>query len=136
MTKCRFWSAGLVALAAAGAAPASAAPPSPPSAATAAADAKLETQKAAFLAMPEADRKAVQDALGWLDFYNGAIDGAFGKRTRDSIVAYQKSVDMAPDGIVNPTELEALKTSAQRARGGRFRPGRRPDFRRAHRRAA
>ena len=114
MTKCRFWAAGLVALTAAGAAPAFAAPPSSPP--PAAADAKLEAQKAAFLAMPEADRKAVQDALGWLDFYNGAVDGAFGKRTRDSIVAYQQSVGAAQDGIVSPTELEALKTAAQRAR--------------------
>jgi len=113
MTKCRFWSAGLVALTTAGAASAFAAPPAP---ATAAAEAKLEAQKAAFLAMPEADRKAVQDALGWLDFYNGAIDGAFGKRTRDSIVAYQQSVGAAVDGIVSPAELETLKTAAQRAR--------------------
>ncbi len=116
MTKCRFWPAGWVALVAAGAAPAFAAPPSPPAAATAAADAKLEAQKGAFLAMPEADRKAVQDALGWLDFYNGAVDGAFGRRTRDSVVAYQQSVGAAADGIVSPAELEALKTAAQRAR--------------------
>jgi len=116
MTTHRFWVAGLVALTAAGAAPALAAPPSPPAAATAAADAKLEAQKAAFLAMPEADRKAVQDALGWLDFYNGTVDGAFGKRSRDSILAYQQSVGATPDGIVSPAELEALKTAAQRAR--------------------
>jgi len=116
MTKCRFWSTGLFALTVAGAAPAFAAPPSPAVAATPVADAKLEAQKAAFLAMPEADRKAVQDALGWLDFYNGAIDGAFGKRTRDSIVAYQQGVGAAADGIVSPAELEALKAAAQRAR--------------------
>ena len=112
MTRCRIWAAGLVALTVAGAAPAFAAPPS----SAAEADARLEAQKAAFLAMPEADRKVVQDALGWLDFYNGAVDGAFGKRTRDSIVAYQQSVGVAQDGIVSPTELEALKTAAQRAR--------------------
>jgi peptidoglycan hydrolase-like protein with peptidoglycan-binding domain len=116
MTKCRYWSAGLFALTAVGAGPGFAAPPSPPVPATAAADAKLEAQKAAFLAMPEADRKAVQDALGWLDFYNGAIDGAFGKRTRDSIAAYQQSVSAPADGIVSPAQLEALKTAAQRAR--------------------
>jgi hypothetical protein len=116
MTKSRFWAAGLIALTAAGAAPAFAAPPSPPAPATAASDVKLEAQKAAFQAMPEADRKAVQDALGWLDFYNGEVDGAFGKRTRDSIVAYQQSVGAAQDGIVSPTEFEALKTAAQRAR--------------------
>ncbi|MGA2486400.1 MAG: peptidoglycan-binding domain-containing protein [Roseiarcus sp.] len=116
MTTHRFWAAGLVALTAAAAAPALAAPLSPPAAATAAADAKLEAQKAAFLAMPEADRKAVQDALGWLDFYNGTVDGAFGKRSRDSILAYQQSVGAVQDGIVGPAELEALKTAAQRAR--------------------
>jgi len=116
MTECRFLAAGVIALTAAGAAPALAAPPPPPTAATAATDAKLEAQKAAFLAMPEADRKAVQDALGWLDFYNGAVDGAFGKRSRDSIVAYQQSVSAAPNGIVSPAELEGLKTAAQRAR--------------------
>ena len=115
MTKCRLWLAGLLALTAAGAAPAFAAPPSPPAPA-AAADAKLEVQKMAFLALPDADRKAVQDALGWLDFYNGAIDGAFGKRTRDSIVAYQQSVSAVANGIVTPAELEALKTAAERAR--------------------
>jgi hypothetical protein len=104
----------LVALIAAGAAPVFGAPPSPP--ASPSADAKLEAQKAAFLAMPEADRKAVQDALGWLDLYNGAVDGAFGKRTRDSIVAYQQSVGAPADGIVSPAEFEALKTAAQRAR--------------------
>ncbi len=113
MTKCRFWAAAMVALTAASAAPAFAAPPAP---AAAAADARLEAQKAAFLAMPEADRKAVQDALGWLDLYNGAVDGAFGKRTRDSVVAYQQSVGAAQDGIVSPTELDALRTAAQRAR--------------------
>jgi hypothetical protein len=116
MTKSRYWPAGLFALTVAGAAPALAAPPSPPAAVTPTADAKLEAQKAAFLAMPEADRKAVQDALGWLDFYNGAIDGAFGKRTRDSIVAYQQSVNASPDGVVSPAELGALKAAAQRAR--------------------
>lgn len=113
MTKCRFWAAAMVALTAASAAPAFAAPPAP---AAAAADARLEAQKAAFLAMPEADRKAVQDALGWLDLYNGAVDGAFGKRTRNSVVAYQQSVGAAQDEIVSPTELDALRTAAQRAR--------------------
>ena len=116
MTKSRFLAAGMVALTAAGAAAAFAAPPSPPASATAAADARLEAQKAAFLAMPEADRKAAQDALGWLDFYNGAVDGAFGKRTRDSIVAYQQSVGATQDGIVSPAEFKALKAAAQRAR--------------------
>ena len=49
----------------------------------------IESQKAAFLAMPEPDRKAVQDALIWLGLYNGLVDGAFGQRTLDSILAYR-----------------------------------------------
>ena len=113
----RILTAGLSIAVAAAAGWAHAASPSPAPASTlAGADAKLDAQKAAFLAMTEADRKAVQDALVWLDFYNGAVDGAFGKRTRDSIVAYQQSVGAAGDGIVTSNQLEALKTAAQRAR--------------------
>jgi len=113
MKKSRFWAAAALALIAVGAGGAQAAPPTP---AASPADARLEAQKAAFLALPEADRKAVQDALGWLDFYNGSLDGAFGKRTRDSIVAYQQSVGAMADGVVSPAELEGLKAAAQRAR--------------------
>ena len=127
----------LLALAAACAAPAFGARADPPRPRRGERRRALEAQKAAFLAMPEADRKAVQDALGWLGFYNGAVDGAFGKRTRDSIVAYQQSVNAAADGSSPAPQLAALKTAAQKARGGgRFRPGRRPALRRAHRRAA
>jgi len=81
-----------------------------------AADAALDAQKAAFMALSEADRKAVQDALGWLGLYNGVVDGAFGKRTRDSIIAYQQKVGALQDGIVSPTELAALKAAAEKAK--------------------
>src|SRR5271163_2509433 len=77
----------------------------------------LDFQKAAFLTMPEADRKATQEALGWLGLYNGVIDGAFGRRTLDSILAYQASVKAPASGVVSTAELAALKASAQRARG-------------------
>jgi hypothetical protein len=116
MTKYRFWGGVVVALLAGCAAPhaafaqAGAPTPSP------SVDARMEAQKASFLAMPEADRKAVQDALGWLGLYNGAVDGAFGKRTRDSILAYQKSVDAIADGVVSDPQLAALKAAAQKAR--------------------
>ena len=90
MTKCRFWAGALLgALAACAAHGCALRPGRRAIAASASVDARAEAQKSAFLAMPEADRKAVQDALGWLGLYNGAVDGAFGKRTRDSILAYQ-----------------------------------------------
>ena len=87
-----------------------------PPAATSAADAALAAQKAAFLALPEATRKSAQDALVWLGFYNGVIDGDFGKRTRDAIVAFQTSAKAAADGALTPPELQALLAAAQKAR--------------------
>ena len=116
MTKYRFWAGALVGLMAACAAPHSALAQSPAPTPPSALDARTEAQKSAFLAMPEADRKAVQDALGWLGLYNGAVDGAFGKRTRDSILAYQSSVKATADGVISEPQLAALKAVAQKAR--------------------
>jgi len=87
-----------------------------PAAANVKPPAAQDAQKSAFLAMPEADRKAAQDALGWLGLYNGTIDGTFGKRTLDSIMAYQASVNAAPDGVISPQQLGTLKAAAQKAR--------------------
>ena len=72
--------------------------------------------RAAFLALPESDRKAAQDALGWLGFYNGVVDGAGGKRTLDALAAYQQSVGANADGIVTPAGLAALKDGAAKAK--------------------
>ena len=85
-------------------------------AAASAADLALASQKAAFLALPESTRKAAQDALIWLGFYNGVADGDFGKRTRDAIVAFQSSAKTAPDGALTPVELQTLLAAAQKAR--------------------
>jgi len=116
MTKYRFWGGALLGLLAGCVAQnsslAQTAAQTPPSSV----DLRTEAQKNAFLAMPEADRKAVQDALGWLGLYNGAVDGAFGKRTRDSILAYQGGVDATADGVVSAPQLAALKAAAQKAR--------------------
>jgi peptidoglycan hydrolase-like protein with peptidoglycan-binding domain len=83
--------------------------PSPP-------DAALAAQKAAFLALPEATRRAAQDALVWLGFYNGVTDGDFGKRTRAAILAFQASAKAPADGALSAPELQALLTAAQKAR--------------------
>ena len=122
MTNCRF--AGIVALgllAVAGAgtcvcaqSPTAAPATTPPKAV----GPTIESQKAAFLAMPEPDRKAVQDALIWLGLYNGLVDGAFGKRTLDSILAYQGKMKFPADGVISATQLAALKTAAEKARAG------------------
>ena len=87
-------------------------PPTPASSA----DAALAGQKAAFLALPESTRKAAQDALVWLGFYNGVVDGDFGKRTRDALLAYQASVKAPTDGALSAPELKALLAAAEKAR--------------------
>jgi peptidoglycan hydrolase-like protein with peptidoglycan-binding domain len=85
-------------------------------AAAPAADPLFESQKAAFDALPEADRRAIQDALVWSGQYLGVVDGVFGKRTRDSILAYQTSVKAPADGIVSAAQLAAMTGAAQKAR--------------------
>jgi peptidoglycan hydrolase-like protein with peptidoglycan-binding domain len=87
-----------------------------PPAAPAGPDAAMAGQKAAFLALPEAARKAAQDALVWLGFYNGVADGDFGKRTRDAILAFQASTKAPADGALSADELKALLAAAANAR--------------------
>ena len=79
-------------------------------------DPAFDTQKAAFDALTEADRKAIQDALVWSGNYVGVVDGVFGKRTRDSIVAWQTSVKAPANGLVDAAQLTAMTGAAQKAR--------------------
>ena len=88
--------------------------PAPTSASSA--DPALAAQKAAFLALPESTREAAQDALVWLGFYNGVVDGDFGRGTRNAILAYQASVKAPQDGALSAPEIKALLASAQKAR--------------------
>jgi hypothetical protein len=87
-----------------------------PPAAPSADDAAMAAQKAAFLALPEATRKALQEALVWLGLYVGVNDGDFGKHTRDAILAFQASVKAPADGTLSPPLLKALLAAAQTAR--------------------
>jgi hypothetical protein len=86
--------------------------PAPPSAD----DAAMAVQKAAFMGMPEASRKAAQEALVWLGLYVGVNDGDFGKRTRAAILAFQASLKAPADGALSAPELKALIAAAQKAR--------------------
>jgi hypothetical protein len=87
-------------------------PPTAPSAD----DAAMAAQKAAFMGLPEASRKALQEALVWLGLYVGVNDGDFGKRTRDAILAFQASLKAPADGALSAPELKALLATAQKAR--------------------
>jgi len=96
--------------------PAEAQTPQPPPPPAAAADAALAAQRASFLALPLATRRAAQDALVWLGLYNGTNDGDFGKRTRDSVVAFQLRQKETGDGALSPGQLQALLAAGQKAR--------------------
>jgi Putative peptidoglycan binding domain len=87
-----------------------------PPAAPSADDAAMAAQKAAFMGMPEATRKAAQEALVWLGLYVGVNDGDFGKRTRDAILAFQASLKAPADGTLSAPELKALLAAAQKAK--------------------
>ena len=76
----------------------------------------LDAARAAFEALPEADRKAIQDALVWTGDYNGTLDGAFGKRSFDAIRAFETRSRLTADGILTPAERDALLAAAQRQR--------------------
>jgi peptidoglycan hydrolase-like protein with peptidoglycan-binding domain len=80
------------------------------------ADAAFDGQKAAFDALTEVDRKAIQDGLIWSGAYVGVVDGVFGKRTRDSIVAWQTAAKAPANGLVDAAQLSAMTSAAQKAR--------------------
>lgn len=84
--------------------------PAPPAAAAS------DPIAAAFDALPDADRKAAQDALVWTGDYQGVVDGAFGKRSRDAFLAFDRRQTPAADGAPTPGKLKALQAEAARAR--------------------
>lgn len=79
-------------------------------------DAAFESAKAAFEALPEAERKAVQDALIWTGDFNAAVSGEFGRRTFEAINAYLTRARRPANGTLDAPSRKALLASAQRAR--------------------
>lgn len=57
----------------------------------------------------EAERKEVQQILTRKGFYSGEIDGAIGSGSKESILAFQSSVGMTPDGFPSKALLAKLK---------------------------
>ena len=117
---------GLAALAslglALGAAAQGAPPPAAPKPASPAPDPAFEAARAAFEALPDPERRAVQDALVWTGDYNGVTTGGFGRRTYDGIATYQRRIGAAPTGQLAPPERAALAQAADAARkAARFR---------------
>jgi hypothetical protein len=91
-------------------------PEARPAAAGKPADAIFESAKAMFEALPEADRKAVQDALVWTGDFNAAVSGEFGRRTFDAINTYLARARRPASGTLDAPTRKTLLASAQRAR--------------------
>ena len=56
-------------------------------------------------------RQEIQTALQWQGFYSSAIDGAFGRGTRGSIVAWQNANGHEPTGVLASDQQAALLAS-------------------------
>ena len=54
----------------------------------------------------------IQQKLSSLGFYNGAIDGIYGTKTRDAVTEFQKSCGLTPDGIAGSKTLTYLGLSS------------------------
>src|SRR4051794_39114802 len=79
-------------------------------------DAGYDSAKAAFEALPEVERKAVQDALVWTGDYNASAGGAFGRRTCDAIIAHQRRAKLAATGALDVKQRAELVAAGERAR--------------------
>lgn len=54
------------------------------------------------------DRELLQVALQWFGFYQGGIDGAFGRGTRASMAAWQEAMGLEPTGILTSRQRATL----------------------------
>lgn len=50
----------------------------------------------------------LQKALNKIGYYNGAMDGSFGKQTEDSVIAFQKSMNLTADGVAGTSTIAAI----------------------------
>jgi hypothetical protein len=69
--------------------------------------------RAAYAAMPEAERRAIQADLTWTGDYNGLIESDFGDNAVAAVKAFQQRNGGKETGILNPDERAKLAESAR-----------------------
>ena len=84
------------------AAPAPAPEPAPQPVETLAESRRLEA------ALSREERRDIQAALEWTGFYEGALDGLFGRGTRASIASWQEAQGFEPTGVLASTQQRQL----------------------------
>jgi hypothetical protein len=87
-----------------------------PPAAAPAPDPAMQAAQAAFEALPEAERKAIQNDLTFATAFSGAAAGSFGPLTFRAIQAFEREAKTTVDGVLDQRERRALAEAAQRAR--------------------
>lgn len=81
-----------------------------PSAPIATADETVREARDSEAALARPERELLQTALKWAGFYDAAIDGAFGRGTRNSMAEWQIANNFEPTGVL--TTLQRAKLIA------------------------
>ncbi len=68
---------------------------------------------AAYAAMPEADRLAIQADLAWVDAYEGGAGGDFDDKTVSAVKTFQSRNSGKPTGVLTAPERDLLATAAK-----------------------
>lgn len=72
-----------------------------------------EAIRAAYAAMPLADRLAIQSDLIWSKDYNGGVTGDFNDRSIAAVKAFQKRNKSKDTGIITPEERAILSSAVK-----------------------
>lgn len=77
----------------------------------------------AFDALPESERRALQDALVWTGDYKGSIDGVLGRGGVAALSAYAKRAKTTPEALLADARRKQLLAEAQKLKSAmRFVP--------------
>lgn len=71
-------------------------------------DETLREAQASEQALDRDQKRQLQTALQWAGFYNGAIDGLYGRGTRTSMSAWQEANNYTPTGVLTTAQRAAL----------------------------
>ncbi len=69
-----------------------------------------------YEALPQADRRAIQDNLVWTGIYKSGVDGEFGRLTFNAMRAYANKRSGSEDGILSSADRTALAAEAAKAK--------------------
>lgn len=64
--------------------------------------------------------RQIQTKLNELGYDTGGIDGTYGTKTKNAVIAFQQSKGLSADGIAGPKTLEALGVGSSGSGGGSY----------------